>query len=77
MFFGGRVEVDAQGRGITSNGSIRLRSWGRVGVLVKRLRELVDDAIDGILDGAATTTEGGDAEVVACVEKLIAGNGRL
>ena len=71
------MEVDAQGRGITSNGSIRLRSWGRVGVLVKRLRELVDDAIDGILDGAATTAGGSDAEVVACVEKLIAGNGRL
>lgn len=67
------MEVDPQGRGITLDGWIRLRAWGRIGVVVKRLRELLDDAVDGILDGGGG---GSNAEVLACVEKLIEDNGR-
>ncbi|KAF8243241.1 P-loop containing nucleoside triphosphate hydrolase protein [Wilcoxina mikolae CBS 423.85] len=77
LLFGGKVEVDTLGRGITVDGWIRLRGWGRIGILVQRLRAMLDNALDEMIDNPDPTAalEGGNAEVVRCVIRLIEGDG--
>ena len=77
LLFGGKVEVDTLGRGITVDGWVRLRGWGRIGILVQRLRAMLDNALDKMIDNPDPTAalKGGDAEVVRCVVGLIEGNG--
>ncbi|KAI5807037.1 P-loop containing nucleoside triphosphate hydrolase protein, partial [Geopyxis carbonaria] len=78
LLFGGEVEVDVNGRGLTVGGWLRLRGWGRIGVLVKGVRRLVDGVLERMVEEpgmAAGGMEGREREVVAAVEALVAGNG--
>ncbi|RDA82642.1 hypothetical protein CP532_0924 [Ophiocordyceps camponoti-leonardi (nom. inval.)] len=42
LLFCGAIELDTLGRGLVVDGWIRLRGWARIGVLVARLRGLLD-----------------------------------
>lgn len=42
LLFGGGIELDVQGRGLLVDGWIKLKGWARIGVLVSRLRGLLD-----------------------------------
>lgn len=45
LMFCGPIEVDTLGRGLLVDGWLRLRGWARLGVLIARLRGMVDDLI--------------------------------
>jgi ATP-dependent RNA helicase DHX57 len=77
LLFGGKVEVDTLGRGITVDGWIRLRGWGRIGILVQRLRAMLDNVLEGMVDNPDTTQllAASNVQVVDCTVKLIEGDG--
>jgi ATP-dependent RNA helicase DHX57 len=68
MMFGGAVEVDTYGRGVVVDGWIRLKGWARIGVLVGRLRKMLDTVLEERIERPGGG-EGG--EVVALVRKLV------
>lgn len=73
LLFAGEIKLDTMGRGLVVDGWLRLRGWARIGVLVSRLRSLVDDVIaqkveDPRLDLA-------DNPVLKTVAKLVELNG--
>ncbi|KAJ3560285.1 hypothetical protein NPX13_g9355 [Xylaria arbuscula] len=45
LLFSGAIELDILGRGLVVDGWLRLRGWARLGVLVSRLRGMVDNVI--------------------------------
>ncbi|KAI0874199.1 DEAD/DEAH box helicase [Hypoxylon argillaceum] len=45
LLFSGAIELDTLGRGLVVDGWLRLRGWARIGVLVSRLRGMVDNVI--------------------------------
>ena len=77
LLFGGQIEVDVGGRGIVVDGWMRMRGWARVGVLVRRLRMLLDGELRKRIDGGAEREGGGtlDGELVRLVVRLVEFNG--
>ncbi|PWW79656.1 P-loop containing nucleoside triphosphate hydrolase protein [Tuber magnatum] len=73
LLFGGALEVDTMGRGITVDGWLKLRGWGRIGILVARLRAMLDQVLQDKIDNPGMELAGN--EVVACVARLVGGNG--
>ena len=73
LFFGGNLEVDTMGHGIIVDGWLRLRGWGRIGILVARLRAMLDQLLRQKLDEPGMNLAGN--EVVACVRSLVEGDG--
>ena len=71
--FSGPIELDTLGRGLLVDGWLRLRGWARIGVLVARLRGMVDDLIAQKVENPALDL--GDNEVIRLVTKLIELNG--
>lgn len=85
--FSGDIELDTLGRGLVVDGWLRLRGWARIGVLVSRLRSMVDRLIarrlglgaDGDGDdtndensaAASASSEQVDRDVIKAVIKLI------
>jgi ATP-dependent RNA helicase DHX57 len=71
MMFGGPIEVDTLGRGLLVDGWIRLRGWARIGVLVSRLRGMLDEVLARKVEdpGAASGKVG--EEVVRVVRRLV------
>ena len=69
LLFSGGIELDTLGRGLLVDGWLRLRGWARIGVLVSRLRGMVDDIIAMKVDDPSVdlTTN----EVIKAVVKLI------
>ncbi|KAB5545598.1 P-loop containing nucleoside triphosphate hydrolase protein [Coniochaeta sp. 2T2.1] len=69
LLFSGGIELDTVGRGLVVDGWLRLRGWARIGVLVSRLRGMVDDIIAMKVDDPSLdlTTN----EVIKAVVKLI------
>ncbi len=67
--FSGAIELDTQGRGLVVDGWLRLRGWARIGVLVSRLRGLVDDIIALKVEKPSLDMKNND--VVKIVTKLI------
>lgn len=57
------------GRGLLVDGWLRLRGWARIGVLVARLRGMVDNLISEKVQNPAIELGGND--VVRMVTKLI------
>ncbi|EFX01197.1 dead deah box DNA helicase [Grosmannia clavigera kw1407] len=45
LMFAGDIDLDTLGRGLIVDGWLRLRGWARIGVLVSRLRGMVDRLI--------------------------------
>lgn len=67
------MAVDTLGRGITVDGWLKLRGWGRIGTLVAQLRMMLDRVLERKIDDPDMDLRGN--EVVAVVRKLIEGNG--
>lgn len=73
LLFSGPIELDTLGRGLLVDGWLRLRGWARIGVLVARLRGMVDDLIAKKVEHPELGL--GDNEVINLVRKLIELNG--
>lgn len=73
LLFGGDLAVDTMGRGITVDGWLKLRGWGRIGILVAQLRAMLDRVLEAKIDDPNMELRGN--EVVSCVRRLIEGNG--
>ncbi|KAK4242550.1 putative ATP-dependent RNA helicase ucp12 [Achaetomium macrosporum] len=81
LFAGSGITLDTQGRGLLVDGWLRLRGWARIGVLVSRLRGVIDRLIERRVEGttAATTTEGSsssggggtESEIIRLVTRLV------
>ncbi|EJP69952.1 helicase associated domain-containing protein [Beauveria bassiana ARSEF 2860] len=73
LMFSGPIELDTLGRGLLVDGWLRLRGWARIGVLVARLRGMVDDLIAEKVEKPGLDLRGN--EVIKLVTKLIELNG--
>ncbi|ERT02842.1 hypothetical protein HMPREF1624_01145 [Sporothrix schenckii ATCC 58251] len=86
LMFSGEIKLDTLGRGLTVDGWLNLRGWARIGVLVSRLRSMVDRLIARRLGLGAdeyeeeeknastddkSSTEQVDRDVIKAVIKLI------
>lgn len=73
LLFGGPIQLDTNGSGLLVDGWLRLRGWARIGVLVSRLRILLDEALRKRIDnhGVQTTNDG----VINVVRRLVEFNG--
>lgn len=69
LLFSGPIELDTLGRGLLVDGWVKLRGWARIGVLVARLRGLVDDLIADKVQSPGVDL--GDNEVIRIVKKLV------
>ena len=66
--------VDTCGHGLVVDGWLRLRGWARIGVLVSRLRALLDDALRRRIDRPGTSL--GDDDLIRVVRRLVHLNGQ-
>ncbi|KAL4923942.1 RNA helicase [Aspergillus undulatus] len=57
LLFCGSIDLDTTGRGLIVDGWLRLRGWARIGVLVSRLRTMVDEIIATRIDNPASFLE--------------------
>ncbi|KAG7123831.1 putative DEAH-box ATP-dependent helicase like protein [Verticillium longisporum] len=73
LLFSGAIELDTMGRGLVVDGWLRLRGWARVGVLVSRLRGMVDDVIRLKVERPEVDLR--DNDVLKAVAKLIEHDG--
>jgi hypothetical protein len=73
LLFAGPIELDTLGRGLVVDGWLRLRGWARIGVLVARLRGMVDDLISQKVENPGLDL--GNDKVIKLVVKLIELNG--
>jgi ATP-dependent RNA helicase DHX57 len=69
LLFGGKLELDTLGRGLVVDGWLRLRGWARIGVLVSRLRSMLDELLQRKIDDPGVDLGGDD--VVRVVTKLV------
>lgn len=80
LLFCGSISLDTMGRGLVVDGWLRLRGWARIGVLVSRLRMMLDEALAARFDNpsfgspSSGTPDIGD-QVIDAVKKLIEFNG--
>lgn len=61
--------MDTLGRGLVVDGWLRLRGWARIGVLVSRLRSMLDDVLARKIDEPEMDLS--NNEVVAVVTRLV------
>lgn len=69
LLFSGPITLDTLGRGLVVDGWLRLRGWARIGVLVSRLRSMLDDVLARKIDDPEMDLT--NNEVVALVTKLV------
>ncbi|KAH7318664.1 P-loop containing nucleoside triphosphate hydrolase protein [Stachybotrys elegans] len=69
LLFSGPIELDTLGRGLLVDGWLKLRGWARIGVLVARLRGMVDSLIAKKIENPGLHTEGD--EIIKIATKLI------
>ena len=69
LMFSGPITVDTQGRGLLVDGWLKLRGWARIGVLVSRLRKMLDEVLAKKVEDPALDITG--EEVVTVVRKLV------
>ena len=65
--------MDTLGRGLVVDGWLRIRGWARIGVLVSRLRSMLDDALARKIENPAEDISGD--EVVVVVRRLVEKDG--
>jgi ATP-dependent RNA helicase DHX57 len=78
LLFCGSIELDTVGRGLVVDGWLRLRGWARIGVLVSRLRTMLDEALAERFDSPSLGIDGSNSigdRVIEAVKKLIEFNG--
>lgn len=82
LLFTGPITLDTQGRGLLVDGWLRLRGWARIGVLVSRLRGVIDRLIERRIENpnadlsssSSPSSDGGGgsaAEIIRLVTKLV------
>lgn len=69
LMFSGPIALDTLGRGLLVDGWLRLRGWARIGVLVSRLRILLDEALARKIDDPGM--ELGESPIVGIVRRLV------
>ncbi|KAK5167668.1 putative ATP-dependent RNA helicase ucp12 [Saxophila tyrrhenica] len=69
LMFSGPITIDPQGRGLLVDGWLRLRGWARIGVLVSRLRTILDDLLARKVDDPGMDMS--TSAVVSVVRKLV------
>ncbi|KAL6924638.1 hypothetical protein FSST1_001912 [Fusarium sambucinum] len=69
LLFSGPIELDTLGRGLLVDGWLRLRGWARIGVLLARLRSMVDELIAKKVENPEMNVK--DDEVITLVKKMI------
>lgn len=69
LLFSAPPRLDTLGRGLLVDNWLRLRGWARIGVLVSRLRMMLDEVLAKKIEDPAWDA-GGD-EVVGVVRKLV------
>ena len=69
LLFSGPITLDTLGRGLIVDGWLRLRGWARIGVLVSRLRMMLDEVLARKIDNPLLDL--GNDEIVAVVRKLV------
>lgn len=74
LLFGGPIEVDTSGAGIIVDGWLRLRGWARIGVLVSRLRSLLDVELRRRIDVSGSPAD--DGGLFDTVRHLVELNGQ-
>lgn len=87
LLLGGELRVDTLGRGMIIDGWIRVRGWGRIGVLVGMVRKLIEEVLKDrftVGNGEIPTGMTRDAEktrlvkekrIMNLIRKLIEGEG--
>jgi ATP-dependent RNA helicase DHX57 len=75
LLFCGEIGLDTLGRGVVVDGWLRLRGWARIGVLVSRLRGMMDAALARKIDEPGMDLAG--SEIVGMVRRLVEGEGVL
>ncbi|KAF2011569.1 DEAD/DEAH box helicase-like protein [Aaosphaeria arxii CBS 175.79] len=75
LMFAGSISVDTLGRGLVVDEWIRLRGWARIGVLVSRLRGMLDAVLDKKVREPGKDMDDMDREVVDCVRRLVEKDG--
>ena len=73
LLFCGTNELDALGRGLLVDGWLRLKGWARIGVLVNRLRGVLDELLEQKLRDPAADL--GGHEIVQTAIQLVGLNG--
>ena len=77
LLFGGQVEVDREGRGLLVDGWLRMRGWARIGVLVSRLRVLLDESLRRQFERQGDAVEDRKTErLLDVVRRLVELNGQ-
>ncbi|KAM5342614.1 hypothetical protein ACJ41O_013580 [Fusarium nematophilum] len=69
LLFSGPIELDTLGRGLLVDGWLRLRGWARIGVLLARLRGMVDALIAKKVENPELNVK--NEEVVTLVRRMI------
>ncbi|KAF2703486.1 ATP-dependent RNA helicase A [Pleomassaria siparia CBS 279.74] len=75
LMFAGGVQVDTLGRGLVIDEWIRLRGWARIGVLVSRLRGMLDRVLERKIREPGWEISGREKEVVDCVRWMVERDG--
>ncbi|KYG47320.1 hypothetical protein M433DRAFT_133072 [Acidomyces richmondensis BFW] len=73
LMFSGPIQIDPHGRGLLVDGWIRLRGWARIGVLVSRLRMMLDDLLARTIDDPRL--EMSETAIVALVRRVVTFDG--
>ncbi|KAF2681631.1 P-loop containing nucleoside triphosphate hydrolase protein [Lentithecium fluviatile CBS 122367] len=75
LMFAGEIRVDTLGRGLVIDEWIRLRGWARIGVLVSRLRAMLDRVLDIKVQEPGKELNKREEEVVDVVRWLVERDG--
>ena len=69
LLFGGKIELDTLGRGLVIDGWLRVRGWSRIGVLVRRVRKMLDDVLAMKIEDPGMDISGN--EIVGLARRLV------
>ncbi|KAF1970996.1 P-loop containing nucleoside triphosphate hydrolase protein [Bimuria novae-zelandiae CBS 107.79] len=75
LMFAGDIRVDTLGRGLVVDDWIRLRGWARIGVLVSRLRSMLDRVLEGKVREPGRELSEREGDVVDVVRGLVERDG--
>jgi ATP-dependent RNA helicase DHX57 len=75
LMFAGGIQVDTLGRGLVIDEWIRLRGWARIGVLVSRLRGMLDRVLERKVAEPGAELGKREKEVVDCVRWMVERDG--
>ena len=69
LMFSGPITIDPQGRGLFVDGWLRVRGWARIGVLVSRLRMMLDEVLARKID--EPNWDMSSSDLVTVVRRLV------